>query len=148
MFYYTHRLFHTKYLYRTIHKIHHEWTSPIGIVCYYSHPIEHIFANILPIFVGPIIFRSHIILCAIWSIVAVITIIAAHSGYHLPILSSLEAHDYHHLKFNEIYGVVGFLDKFHGTNKTFKKSHKSSLHKVFFTTNYPHMRRELLSKSK
>jgi len=143
MFYYSHRLLHTKYLYGAIHKKHHEWTSPIGIVCFYSHPIEHIFGNLLPMFVGPIVFRTHFMLAAIWSSVAIITIIVSHSGYHLPFLTSPEAHDYHHLKFNEMYGVLGILDSLHGTDKNFRKSYKNSLHQVFLTTEYPQLKNDL-----
>jgi fatty acid hydroxylase domain-containing protein 2 len=33
-FYAFHRLMHTKYLYKRIHKIHHEWKAPIGFVSY------------------------------------------------------------------------------------------------------------------
>lgn len=37
-FYILHRLLHTKYLYKRIHKIHHEWKSPIAVISIYSHP--------------------------------------------------------------------------------------------------------------
>lgn len=37
-FYLIHRLMHTKYLYKTIHKIHHEWKAPVGIIAIYAHP--------------------------------------------------------------------------------------------------------------
>ncbi|KAJ7316521.1 hypothetical protein JRQ81_002683, partial [Phrynocephalus forsythii] len=42
LFYYSHRLVHHPLLYKHIHKKHHEWTAPIGVVSLYAHPVEHI----------------------------------------------------------------------------------------------------------
>jgi sterol desaturase/sphingolipid hydroxylase (fatty acid hydroxylase superfamily) len=38
MFYYSHRLLHTPKWYGKIHKKHHEWPAPIGLVAAYAHP--------------------------------------------------------------------------------------------------------------
>lgn len=36
------RLLHHPTLYKKIHKKHHEWTAPIGVISVYAHPIEHV----------------------------------------------------------------------------------------------------------
>lgn len=38
LFYGFHRILHTKYFYKRIHKIHHEWKAPIGVIAIYAHP--------------------------------------------------------------------------------------------------------------
>ncbi|KAK6018772.1 fatty acid hydroxylase family protein [Ostertagia ostertagi] len=47
-FYYSHRLFHHPKIYKHVHKIHHEWTTPVSITSIYCHPIEHAFSNLIP----------------------------------------------------------------------------------------------------
>lgn len=37
-FYMLHRLMHTKYFYKRIHKLHHSWISPIGVMAIFCHP--------------------------------------------------------------------------------------------------------------
>lgn len=38
-FYYSHRLMHSKRIYKHIHKQHHLWQSPIAVTAIYAHPI-------------------------------------------------------------------------------------------------------------
>ena len=49
LFFFIHKLLHTKYLYKKIHKIHHEYYSPMPLTAFYSHPLEFILSNIVPL---------------------------------------------------------------------------------------------------
>lgn len=121
-FYYSHRLSHHPRLYKYVHKKHHEWTAPISVVAIYAHPIEHIFSNTLPVVLGPMIMGSHIATLTMWVMMAQSSAIVSHCGYHLPLLPSPEAHDFHHLKFTNNYGTLGILDRLHGTDNLFRKT--------------------------
>ena len=47
-------------IYKYIHKKHHEWTASISWVGLYSNPIEHIFSNLVPVYMGLLICGSHV----------------------------------------------------------------------------------------
>ncbi|XP_068220553.1 fatty acid hydroxylase domain-containing protein 2-like [Palaemon carinicauda] len=136
-FYYAHRLIHHRSLYKHIHKIHHEWQSPIVYSALYVHPLEYTFGNMGPVLLGPLVLGSHPATMWLWSALATMNTLNAHCGYHLPFFPSPEAHDFHHLKFNQCYGVMGILDHLHGTDKNFRASPNYARHQTFLNLTPP-----------
>ncbi|XP_053297366.1 fatty acid hydroxylase domain-containing protein 2 [Pleuronectes platessa] len=130
MFYYSHRLFHHPSLYKHYHKQHHEWTAPIGLVCIYAHPLEHMLSNMLPVVMGPMLLGSHVTTTCLWLCMVLWSTTISHCGYHLPLLPSPEFHDYHHLKFTQNFGVLGVLDRLHGTDSKFRQTKQYERHFV------------------
>ncbi|XP_077362064.1 fatty acid hydroxylase domain-containing protein 2 isoform X2 [Festucalex cinctus] len=128
LFYYSHRLFHHPNLYKRFHKQHHEWTAPIGVVATYAHPLEHTLSNLLPVVIGPVLLASHVSSTCMWYCLALVSTTISHCGYHLPFLPSPEFHDFHHLRFNQCFGVFGVLDRLHGTDAKFRQSKQYERH--------------------
>jgi len=133
-FYYGHKMLHHRRIYKYIHKKHHEWTASISLTSVYCHPVEHVVSNLLPAALGPILCGSHIATAWLWFTFAILTTLNSHSGYHLPFLPSPEAHDFHHLKFNQCFGVMGILDYLHGTDVLFRSSQAYQRHIILVGT--------------
>nr|CAB3244930.1 fatty acid hydroxylase domain-containing protein 2-like [Phallusia mammillata] len=133
-FYYLHRLMHHPLLYKRIHKVHHEWTAPISIAVVYVHPIEHVIVNMLPVLSFPILIGSHLFTSWVWFFLATFVSSVHHSGYHFPWLPSPEFHDYHHLKFNNCFGVLGLLDRLHNTDAMYRKTKQCKNDHMYFSS--------------
>lgn len=101
VYYFTHRLLHTKRFYAKYHKKHHEITCPVGLSSTYLTIIDF-YSNILSIYLPPIILSSDHTTFTLWIIISTLnTVLIGHSGYD-PIASF---HDNHHKNFNCNYGV-------------------------------------------
>jgi|TARA_Y100000389_G_C17451788_1_gene515384 sterol desaturase/sphingolipid hydroxylase (fatty acid hydroxylase superfamily) len=112
-FYLAHKLFHTRFLYK-YHKVHHEIKEPIGISAFYLHPIDFIFANILPIHFLFVLLKPDFITLHLWNIITIFnTIYESHGGF-----SNLsEFHDIHHKLSRYNFGTNVFMDKLFKTKR-------------------------------
>ncbi|RYN74089.1 Methylsterol monooxygenase [Alternaria tenuissima] len=110
--YWAHRAMHaSSFLYKNIHKIHHQYSAPFGLAAEYASPIEVMILGFGSVGV-PIVFCAitkdlHILTMYVWIIFRLSQAIDAHSGYEfpwslhhfLPFWAGAEHHDVHHEKF-------------------------------------------------
>jgi len=120
-FFYGHWLFHANtYLYKNVHKIHHEFKAPIAFAALYCHPLELFLSDFLPLSVGVFFCNGHIWTMWSWVAFAVMGTMTHHCGVRLPWCPKddhqPDFHDAHHERFNGNYGCFGYLDALHGTS--------------------------------
>ncbi|KAK3390410.1 methylsterol monooxygenase [Podospora didyma] len=109
--YWLHRALHYGPLYKNIHKLHHTYSAPFGLVAEYASPIEVMLLAFGSIG-SPIIWVSitgdlHLVTMYAWIVLRLFQAIDAHSGYDfpwslhhfLPIWAGAEHHDVHHERF-------------------------------------------------
>lgn len=112
IFYYMHRLFHHKRFY-FLHAVHHEYDYSYGAGAFYAHPLDFIFANLLPIITPLLVFKSADYFVHFIAVFATAyTVIISHSSFKIFSRSHLN----HHIFRTKNYGLF-LTDQLLGTKK-------------------------------
>ncbi|PKU69414.1 Methylsterol monooxygenase 2-2 [Dendrobium catenatum] len=132
VFYWGHRVLHTKWLYKHVHSVHHEYATPFGLTSEYAHPAEILFLGFATI-VGPALTGPHLFTLWLWMVLRVLETVEAHCGYHfpwslsnfLPIYGGAEFHDFHHrvlyTKSGNYSSTFTYMDRIFGTDGDYRK---------------------------
>ncbi|KAI3707074.1 hypothetical protein L6452_25280 [Arctium lappa] len=133
--YWIHRFLHGKWGYEKIHKVHHEYTAPIGFAAPYAHWAEVLILGI-PSFLGPAMVPGHMITFWLWIALRQIEAIETHSGYdfpwtftkYIPFYGGADYHDYHHYvggqSQSNFASVFTYCDYIYGTDKGYRYQKK------------------------
>ena len=119
-FYTFHRLLHRPWWMKRVHRQHHEFRTSSAIASEYAHWFEFVVANFGTLACGVVLLGPSLPSIYLFTVLSLHTILAHHSGYALPWMSWSVPHDWHHYKYNEIFGSIGILDRALGTDKVFR----------------------------
>lgn len=121
-FYWTHRLLHTKWFFKKIHKVHHRSTNPTPLAAYSFHPFEA-FMETLIVFPFVTIWPVHIFVFLIFTFLVLAMNVIGHLGFEfMPLqlrnslpgkcITSSTHHNLHHQGTNKNFGFYfTFWDK-------------------------------------
>ncbi|CAL5442213.1 unnamed protein product [Camellia sinensis] len=133
--YWMHRFLHCKWGFEKIHRVHHEYTAPIGFAAPYAHWAEVLILGI-PSFLGPAVAPGHMVTFWLWIALRQIEAIETHSGYdfpwaptkYIPFYGGAEYHDYHHYvggqSQSNFASVFTYCDYIYGTDKGYRYQKK------------------------
>lgn len=128
--YFVHQLLHHRRLYKYVHKVHHNFQAPFGMVAEYAHPVETLVLG-TGFFIGLWVFCTHLVMIWAWMAFRLLETIEVHSGYDFPYLNPLNLvpgyagarfHDFHHKNFNGNYASsFRWWDWLFGTDRQYKE---------------------------
>eukprot|EP00118_Oscarella_pearsei_P025821 m.308837 g.308837 ORF g.308837 m.308837 type:complete len:278 (+) comp44951_c0_seq1:69-902(+) len=127
--YFVHRLLHHKSIYKFVHKVHHHFQAPFGMVAEYAHWIETLVLG-TGFFIAILLFCDHVVFMWMWVGVRLMETIDVHNGYSLPLnplhllpfYAGPAYHDFHHYNFNGNYSsTFTYWDWLFGTDKQYKE---------------------------
>jgi sterol desaturase/sphingolipid hydroxylase (fatty acid hydroxylase superfamily) len=131
LFFWIHRALHTPWLYKHIHKKHHDYRVSVGIAAEYAHPLEEVVANALPTLASTFLVPTHALVIAAWMAFRVDETVVAHCGLEVPhpwnhpLLQVTRRHDYHHSQNVDSYGSMFCLwDRALGTDAFFRAAQR------------------------
>ncbi|MEO6613594.1 MAG: sterol desaturase family protein [Chitinophagaceae bacterium] len=114
-FYWVHRLLHTRWFFKKIHRVHHRSANPTPLAANAFHPLE---ALILGLIVFPLItiWPVHILALLLFNSIVVVTNVVGHLGFEFmparlrhsspgKYISSSTHHNLHHQKSNKNFGL-------------------------------------------
>lgn len=123
-FYWSHRAFHHRSIYKYVHKQHHTYVGTVGVAAEYAHPLEGLLSNQLPTLGGCVFSGAHPIIYLVWLASRLQQTYEGHSGYcfkgsllqqiGLTNSSAAAYHDHHHTGNRGNFGSE-YLDYFCGT---------------------------------
>jgi sterol desaturase/sphingolipid hydroxylase (fatty acid hydroxylase superfamily) len=131
-FYFDHTLMHTRYLYKYVHKWHHEYNQPLAPIAHYLHPVEAALECARFAVVAFILFGSRIhFISGLFELLQInIVSLQSHSGYafpwefwgNFPGTTGADSHDFHHShNIGNYASSFAFLDYLFGTDKAYKE---------------------------
>ncbi|MQL79268.1 hypothetical protein Taro_011701, partial [Colocasia esculenta] len=132
VFYWGHRILHTKWLYKHNKQIVHRYATPFGLTSEYAHPAEILFLGFATI-LGPALTGPHLFTLWLWMTLRVLETVEAHCGYHfpwspsnfIPLYGGADFHDYHHrvlyTKSGNYSSTFTYMDWLFGTDKGYRK---------------------------
>jgi fatty acid hydroxylase domain-containing protein 2 len=131
MFYWVHRTLHHKWLYKYIHKQHHEFKTNIVLNAEFAHPIEDVFSSLLPFVLPPMILGVHGVTFTIWLVWRLFETQDAHSNYNFPssryiFFRAADFHAYHHSHNVGNYGMLYIWDSLMSTDTSYRACKKGN----------------------
>jgi sterol desaturase/sphingolipid hydroxylase (fatty acid hydroxylase superfamily) len=124
IFYWSHRLLHTRWLFRKVHYRHHRFRIVRGVSAEFAHPLESLF-NFIALFAGPVLLATPFPVFAVWMVVRIAETVEAHSGYMLSPVSSRHAFHHLHAQRGCFGSFVSLWDALLGTDRNWREWRKS-----------------------